>query len=388
MTPLSEYIGTSFFSLDDYSFFSFWFTIICSRRYLFILLYFLSAYYKIVQLYRYLSEHHWKPEPDDKAARKIWIPGSAKWVYSEKCVIHDQDNLFGSKFYVLGDMYDKKILPFFSFAMEVRNKPSIDDYVNLWNDWESSVEQLSYDKCYKFWMFMLKHFSTETKKLSNCLVKLPATSGNNEIVLLDKNDVFIPDNLHLKKLFQQEKVFVWYPQNLAPLSRCELFDVYRKIGARNISESICMEEPSLLNGVELKQVDPGNICNVKVLAKLILSFLSSSSLKMEPNKRREAVQGLLNLSFFETKEAVNVSYSLSLSSGAIITKKADRMVRWQGQSSKFFTQTNWQSGNASLIKCATYFWEAILEGVLCENHDHVPALSELITLAFVLKFNS
>ncbi|KHN22173.1 uncharacterized protein LOC114406379 [Glycine soja] len=349
---------------------------------------FLSDYDTIERIYRYLSEHHWKPEPDDKAARKIWIPGSAKWVYSEKCVIHDQDNLFGSKFYVLGDMYDKKILPFFSFAMEVRNKPSIDDYVNLWNDWESSVEQLSYDKCYKFWMFMLKHFSTETKKLSNCLVKLPATSGNNEIVLLDKNDVFIPDNLHLKKLFQQEKVFVWYPQNLAPLSRCELFDVYRKIGARNISESICMEEPSLLNGVELKQVDPGNICNVKVLAKLILSFLSSSSLKMEPNKRREAVQGLLNLSFFETKEAVNVSYSLSLSSGAIITKKADRMVRWQGQSSKFFTQTNWQSGNASLIKYATYFSEAISEGVLRENHDHVPALSELITLAFVLKFNN
>ncbi|RDX63859.1 hypothetical protein CR513_57659, partial [Mucuna pruriens] len=348
----------------------------------------LSDYDTIVQIYRYLNEHGWKPE--DKAPRQIWIPGSAKWVNSEECVIQDQDNLFGSKFYVLGDMYDKTILPFFSFAMEVRNKPSLDDYVNLWSDWESSVEQLSYDKCCKFWMFVLKHLTTQRteKKLCDSLVKLPATSGNNEIFLLDKNDVFIPDNLHLKKVFEQEKVFVWYPQNLVPLSRCELFDIYRKIGARNISESVCMEESSLLNGVELKQIDPGTVCNVKVLVKLILGFLACSSLKLEPNKRHEAVQGLLHLSFFETMDSVTVSYSLSLSSGNIITKEADRMVRWERKSSKFFTQMNWQSGNPSLIKYATYFSEAISEGVLRENHDHVPALSELITLAFVLKFNS
>ncbi|XP_020203404.1 uncharacterized protein LOC109788952 [Cajanus cajan] len=348
----------------------------------------------IVQIYRYLSEHKWKPEK--KASRKIWIPESAKWVHSGQCVIHDQDNLFGSKFYVLGDIYEEKILQFFSIAMEVRNKPSLDDYVNLWNDWESSVEQLSYDKCCKFWMFMLKHSTKKTgeklsdclEKLSDCLEKLPATSGNNEIFLLDKNDVFIPDNLHLKKLFEQEKVFVWYPQNLAPVSRCELFDMYRKIGARNISESLCKEESSLLNGVQLKQVNPDSICNVKGLVKLILGFLSCSSLKMEPNRRHEAVQALLNLSFFETMDSVTVSYSLKLSSGKIITKTADRMVQWERQSSKFFTELNWQNGNASLIKYATYFSEAISEGILCENHDHVPALSELITLAFLLKFNN
>ncbi|TKY68750.1 hypothetical protein E2542_SST05010 [Spatholobus suberectus] len=43
--------------------------------------------------------------------------------------------------------------------------------------------------------------------------------------------------------------------------------------------------------------------------------------------------------------------------------------------------------NDSLVKYATYFSEAISEGVLRENHDHVAALSELITLAFVLEFN-
>jgi sacsin len=108
---------------------------------------------------------------------------------------------------------------------------------------------------------------------------------------------------------------------------------------------------------------------------------------MEPDKRHEAVQGLLNLSFLETMEPVSVSYSLSLSSGDIITKIDDKMVRWEKQSSKFFIQKmDMPQGNA--LKYATYFSETISEGVLCENHDFVHALSELITLGFVLKFKN
>jgi len=307
-------------------------------------------------------------------------------VLPKECVIHDPDNLFPSKFYVLEDFYVKKILPFFSVSMEVRNRPSVDDYVNLWNEWESSDEQLSHNKCYKFWIFMLNH-STSEKKLCEMLLKLPVASGNNEILLQEKKDVFIPDNLHLKRLFEMEKVFVWYPHNLVPSSRSCLSDKYRKIGARSVSECICTEDPSLPNVVELKQIDAANVCNVKVLVKLILGFLACSSLKMEPKKRREAMKGVLNLSFFETVDSIDVSYSLSLSSGKIITKRANRMVRWESQSSKLFTQMNWHGQNGGMVKYATYFSEAISEGVLCENHDHVAALSELIRLAFLLKFN-
>ncbi|XP_061376034.1 uncharacterized protein LOC133318104 [Gastrolobium bilobum] len=348
----------------------------------------LSDYDTIVRIYRYLNEHHWRPK--DEASKKIWIRcgnKDGKWVNPEECIIDDPDNLFGSKFHVLEDVYDKKILPFFTFALDVRTKPSVDDYLNLWNDWESSVEQLSYDKCFKFWMFILKHFSTNMEKISGSLRKLPATSGTNEIFLLDKEDMFIPDNLHLKKLFEQKKVFVWCPeQNMAPLSRCKLFDIYRKIGAGNISESVSKEDSSLLNGAE---VDPSSIFDIKGLVKLILGFLACSSLKLEPEKRHEAVKGLLNLSFLESTEPVNVSYSLTLSSGDTITKKANRMVRWERTCSKFFTQRmNWLHGESSMIEYATYFSEAISEGVLRENHDHVPALSELIMLAFVLKFKN
>ncbi|XP_045787928.1 uncharacterized protein LOC123883232 [Trifolium pratense] len=346
----------------------------------------------ILKIYRYLSGYNWKPE--EKADKKIWIPNGTdggKWVNSEECIIHDPDKLFSLKFYVLEDIYDRKILPFFTFAMEVRNKPSLDDYVDVWNDWERSSDELSYDKCSKFWMFIKKHFSTNTEKqLSERLIKLPVTTGSNEIFLLAKEDVFIPDNLHLKKLFEQEKIFVWYPQqNFGPLSISKIYDIYRKIGARNISESLCKVESSVANdnAVELVQIDHSNIFNLKGLVKLILGFLACSSLKMEPEKRHEAVQGLLNLSFLETLEPVSVSYRLSLSSGCIITKKYDKMVRWEKQSSKFFIQ-KMDEPQKNALKYATYFSETISEGVLCENHDFVPALSELLTLGFVLKFTN
>jgi sacsin len=352
-----------------------------------------------VKIHRYLFEYNWKPEKE--ADKKIWIPNGTKggeWVNSEECIIHDPDKLFSLKFYVLEDIYDRKTLPFLTSAMEVRTKPSLDDYVDVWNDWERSSEELSYDKCSKFWMFILKHLGTNTEKklserlikLSEKLIKLPVTTGSNEVFLLDKEDVFIPDNLHLKKLFEQEKIFVWYPQqNFDPLSISKIYDIYRKIGARNISESLCKVESSVANdnAVELVQVDHSNIFNLKGLLKLILGFLACSSLKMGPDKRHDAVQGLLNLSFLETMVPVTVSYSLSLSSGNIITKKDDKMVCWERQSSKFFIQ-KMDDTQRNALKYATYFSETISEGVLCENHDFVPALSELITLGFVLKFKN
>ncbi|CAK8560112.1 unnamed protein product [Lathyrus sativus] len=345
----------------------------------------------IVKIYRFLAENNWKPER--KNDQKIWISNGTEggsWVNSEECIIHDPDKLFSLKFYVLEDIYDKKILPFLTFSLEVRTKPSLDNYVDLWNDWEKLPEELSYDKCCKFWMLIMKHLGTNTeKKLSERLVKLPVTTGSKEIFLQDKEDVFIPDNLHLKRLFEQDKIFVWYPQqNFGPSSIAKLYDIYRKIGARNISESLCKEESSFVNddGVEMVQVDGNNIFNLKGLVKLILGFLACSSLKMESDKRHEAVQGLLNLSFFKTIVPVTVSYSLSLSSGDIIMKKDDRMVCWDKKSSKFFIHNNEPQGND--LKYATYFCETISEGVLTENHDFVPALSELITLGFVLKFKN
>ncbi|GAU26215.1 hypothetical protein TSUD_354370 [Trifolium subterraneum] len=340
----------------------------------------LSDHGTIVKIYKYLQEHKWKPEEKD-AKNNIWIldgTKGGKWVDSEVWIMD------GTK-----DIYDRNILGFFN-TLEVKRKPSLDDYVELWNDWGSSVRQLSYDECCKFWTTISKHLSAkEEKKLAESLMKLPATSGNNKIYLVDKQDAFIPDNLHMKKLFEMERVFVWYPKhNLTPSLRCELSDIYRKIGARNISESLCREESSLANdGVKLKHVDPNDIFNLKGLVKLILGSLACSSLAMEPKKRHEAVQSLLSLSFHETKEPINVSYSLPLSNGETITKKANKRVRWESQSSMFIIQ-KMDRDCSDAMKHATNFSEAISEGVLREYHDHVPALAELITCGFFLKFKN
>ncbi|KAL5063000.1 hypothetical protein RYX36_024737 [Vicia faba] len=117
----------------------------------------------ILKIYRYLAEYNWKPEKKDD--KKIWISDGTeggKWVNSEECIIHDPDKLFNLKYYVLEDIYDKKILPFLIFSMEVRTKPSLDDYVDLWSDWERLSKELSHDKCYKFWMFVMKHLGKNT----------------------------------------------------------------------------------------------------------------------------------------------------------------------------------------------------------------------------------
>ncbi|MED6205579.1 hypothetical protein PIB30_118570 [Stylosanthes scabra] len=351
-----------------------------------------SEFSTIVRIYRYLKEHPWIPENGDN---RIWIPkgdSNGEWVNPKECVKSDKNELFDSRLYVLEKYYDKDLLSLFS-DMGVRGEPSLRDYIKLWKEWESSVEKISQDECCKFWTYLIKHRSKKSETdLAESLKKLPATSSDSDqIYLLDKGDVFVADNLHLKNLFQQDGVFVWYPKpTLASLPRSELLDLYKKIGVRTISESILKEESSVVDDGKFTQVDPRNVFNVKGLVKLILGFLVCSSLKMEAEKRHEAVQGILNLSICETMEPVTVSYSLPLSSGDVITKKANRMIRWEREkeSSRFFTQKmDWSSGNASMLKYATYFSEAISVGVLSENVDHVPALSELIKLAFVLKFD-
>ncbi|KAF7834061.1 ATP/DNA-binding protein [Senna tora] len=339
--------------------------------------------------WEYLRKYEWKPEKE--ADKKVWIPKGedGEWVNSEECVIHDKDDLFGSRLNVLERHYEKKLLPFFSSAMDVKYNPSVDDYMELWKDWESSEEHFSLGKCCKFWNFILQHWGLKTqKKVGDRLKKLPAASGADGIVLLDRFDVFVADNLHLKNLFEEEKVFVWLPEpSLAPIERSKLLDIYREIGVRPISESVEKEESSILDGVKLKQVDARSIFIGKGLIKLILSFLACSSLKLEVEKRHKAVEGLINLTVYEMIEPISVRYSLSLSSGDVITKEANKMIRWESGSSKLFTQQmDLNSGNAARIKYATYFSEAISVGVLCENVDHVHALSELIKLAFLLKF--
>uniref|UniRef100_A0A2N9J2L5 Sacsin/Nov domain-containing protein n=1 Tax=Fagus sylvatica TaxID=28930 RepID=A0A2N9J2L5_FAGSY len=348
----------------------------------------------IVRVYNYLSQFNW--EPDVKLAKWIWIPNGkqdGKWVSPSKCVLHDKDGLFSSELKVLEKYYEQKLLNFFSRAFGVRCNPSVDHYSKLWEGWQSSGYRLSHDDCRKFWGYVLKHWSEKTEKtLTDKLVKLPVASGSDEILLFSKDDVFIADDLQLKDLFEQfspQPIFVWYPQpSLPSLPQTKLLEIYRKIGVRTISESVEKEESSSVDVAQLNEVNPKEFLIKKDLVTLILGFLADPVMKMEAERRHETIQRLLNDTFIETVEPITVNYSLSLSSGEIVKATASRMIRWDREASKFFTQKlDRSSGFKNLIEYATYFSEAISEGVLWENNDHIGALTELIKLAFMLEFN-
>ncbi|KAE8123815.1 hypothetical protein FH972_018739 [Carpinus fangiana] len=345
----------------------------------------------IVRIYNYLSEFNWKPDSD--ATKRIWIPNESqvgKWVGPAECVLHDEDGLFSLQLQVLEKHYDPKLLNFFSNAFHVRHNPSVDDYCKLWKVWESSGQPLSNADCCKFWVYVSKHWSEKTEKtLAGCLVKFPVGSGSDGILLSNKHDVFIADDLQLKDLFEHfypHPIFVWYPRESLPsLSRRKLVEMYKKIGVRTISESVQKEESV---DADLNQMNPKETVLKKGMVRLILGFLADPSRKIEMETRHEALKRLLKITFLETIEPINVNYSLSLSSGEIVKAKATRVMLWDRLSSKFVAQKLDRCGGyKNIIEYATYFSEAISEGLLWDNNDHIGPLSELIKLGFMMEFN-
>ncbi|KAJ9676550.1 hypothetical protein PVL29_021858 [Vitis rotundifolia] len=353
-----------------------------------------SEFSTIVRVYNYLNKHGWSPCND--TPRRIWIPNgsdSGEWVSPEKCVIHDKDGLFSSQLNVLEKHYEPELFSLFCRVMQVKSNPSVDDYCVLWNNWENSRKQLSSSECCAFWAHVSKHWSRNTQKtLADSLSKLPVESEPERIILFDKHDVFIADDLQLKYLFQQSSphsIFVWYPQPSIPsLPRTKLLDIYREIGVRSISKSVLKEEISKLEASELKQVSQKETLIGKGLLKLILGFLAGPSIEMEAGQRLEAVKGLLNLKVFETEGPIAASYRLSMSSGETMDVDARRMMRWDREDSKLFMQKmDISGGHKNKIEYATIFAEVISEGVLQENEDHISDLAELIKLAFFLDFD-
>ncbi|KAL3512559.1 hypothetical protein ACH5RR_025276 [Cinchona calisaya] len=347
----------------------------------------------ITRIYNYLDRFNWKP--DSEGAKKIWIPGRGKdgeWVSPEDCVLHDRHGLFGFQLNILEKHYEKNLLSFFSSAFEVRANPSLDDYCKLWKLWEDSNCKLTKADCCAFWGFIVKQWSSKTKEvLLEKLSKVPVYSGSDGVVLFDKHDVFIADDLYLKDHFEKfssRPLFVWYPQpSLQYLPKAKLLEIYPQIGVRTLSESVT-KEFSVLDGVPLEEVNPKEIFISRGLFKLILGFLANASLQLDAERRHEAVRCLLNMTVLQTREPINVGYSLSLSSGEILDVKTSRMIRWERPNSKFFLQKLDKSpGHKNVLEYATYFAEVVSEGILWEKEDYVHQLADLIKLGFIMEFD-
>ncbi|KAJ0578478.1 putative histidine kinase/HSP90-like ATPase superfamily [Helianthus annuus] len=353
-----------------------------------------SSFERINRFYKYLSDFKWEPADDDN--KKIWLPrgsNNGEWVSPQDCVLHDKKNLFSGLLYVLeGYKYDTNILGFFAGIFNVKVHPSVDDYCMLWKKWEASGKQITHTECCAFWEFVVKNLNPETEKTFNkSFSKLPVSSpGSDGIFLSDKRDVFISDDLFLTDLFQRcsRPIFVWYPQpSSKTLTRTKLVDIYKKLGVRTISES-AQKTLSNVDQVKLEPISSKEKFMKRGLVKLILGFLADPNLKLETERRHEAVSRMLGLEAFETVDPMTVKYVLSLSCGDVVTVEAKRMIRWDKQNSKLFMQKREESGGQkSVIEHACHFGEVIAEGMLWENEEVVPQLSELIRLGFLVEFD-
>ncbi|KAG7941754.1 hypothetical protein I3843_16G061900 [Carya illinoinensis] len=171
----------------------------------------------------HLNFHH-----EFSTTKRIWIPygtENGKWASPEECVLHDKDDLFSFRVQVLEKYPDQKLLSFFSKAFNVKSNPSIDDYCQLWKIWKTLRPQLPHEDCFKFWVYVSKHWSGKTERtLIDRLEKLPVASDSDVIFLSNKHDAFIANDLQLKDLFEQkiELIIVNYTLSLSSGENVEL----------------------------------------------------------------------------------------------------------------------------------------------------------------------
>ncbi|CAL4906784.1 unnamed protein product [Urochloa decumbens] len=349
---------------------------------------------KISRIYSYLEAFCWKPwyTSDDW----IWIPhetDEGQWVNPDSCVLYDMNSLFGSQLHVLEKWYNRKLLRYFNTTFGVKRHPTVSDYCKLWSTWQDSNSALAQKDCAAFWEFFGKNWRTDIEKfIAGCITKVPVCSGD-QILLLEKQDVFIPDDLILEDLFKkqaQQPLFVWYPSASLPcLSPAKLNDIYSGIGVQKISKAVARDESEHMKIEHVTIVHNGTVIKPGLL-RIVLAFLANPILDISANKRHEMVSGLTNVVVYETSMPLTVSYQVGLSSGRSMVVTSARFFRWERENSRLFVTKTEVSGsviNAIKMECAACFAEEISKGLLFENTDQVPALAELVRTGFLLDFD-
>ncbi|KAG2563949.1 uncharacterized protein LOC120645191 [Panicum virgatum] len=344
----------------------------------------------ISRIYMYLMKHKWKP--DNNTSDWIWIPNETEggeWVSSRSCVLYDKNNLFSLQLHILDKYYDRKLLDFFSITFRVRHGPCSEDYCKLWATWENSVHMLAISDCFAFWKFIATNWTKKTEELLSGCVKVPVCT-DGKIILRNKENVFIPDDLLLADLFNKlprQSLFIWYPSStLQSMSRARLSRIYDSIGVQRISKAVMKNESLTLENGRFRTVDSRKVIKVGLL-QIITARLADPALDIPAEERQRMVSCLLNVTVQETDEPITVSYSVSLSSGEVVDVKACQMIRWERENSKLYMQrSDGESSYEEKIKFATYFADEISKGVLFEMADQIPSLTELIKFGSLMDF--
>lgn len=96
--------------------------------------------------------------------------------------------------------------------------------------------------CCSFWEYVIANWNSEVAEtLRQKLTKLPATKSTSEkIYLTNRTEVFLADDLQLKKNFlryDEAPLFVWFPTTNG-LSPRRLYEIYESLGVKKVSESV------------------------------------------------------------------------------------------------------------------------------------------------------
>ncbi|XBI83237.1 hypothetical protein VPH35_091766 [Triticum aestivum] len=326
----------------------------------------------ISRIYLYLKECSWGPEKNKEGGDWIWIPneGGGEWVSPVSCVLHDQNNLFSQQLHVLGRYYDdRKLLDFFSSVLRVRHGPDAEDHCKLWSGWESSGGEISATNC-----------SNMEKLLSGC-AKVPVCT-DGKIILSQKEDVFIPDDLLLKDLFDKlprQSIFIWYPPSV---SRARLNNVYGSIGVQAVSKAAEKSDSFVTLGQDggcNTVADQREVISAG-LVQIVIAFLADPALDIASKERHTMVSRLLNVSVLETTKPITVGYRVKLSSGEAVDVEASRMIRWERENS------NAAAGYKEKIEFAMNFADEVSRGLLFETPDRIPSLAKLVKVGSLLDF--
>ncbi|OMP11622.1 hypothetical protein CCACVL1_00391 [Corchorus capsularis] len=329
--------------------------------------------------------------------RMYWFLSGGEWISSRLLVLCDKYQLFGSRLYALEDYYPKELLPMFTSIFGVAKFPSTDDYMQLWNDWDlRSTRQVTAVECFSFFAFFLDNFNPcILEALQKNLTKLPATTGKSEkIYLVSKEEVFLPDDLQLKRIFENAEVplFTWFPSqsNLSPVTPWRLNEVYNSIGVRKISESVVqkVDHPVFSNYKSKMFADSRNGLFAVGLLKIILAFLAGPMMKMPAKERHKAAKSLLELSVFETDKAIQVNYQLLLSTRSrTLEAQRSKMVFWDRSYHKLILNRSGFEDRKANIEFVSSFAQEVAEGVLSQGPvDAIYNLSKLLQIGFMFEF--
>lgn len=242
----------------------------------------------ITRIYKYFAAFKWSPR--NKGESWIWIPNG------RSSVLHDRNGLFSTRFSVLDKFYEKDLLGFFSCTLGVRHSPRVLDHCILWRSLECTCSELTPASCSFFWEFIGNHWNATTAKLlSGSVTRVPVLSCG-KIILREVEDVFVPDDLLLKHLFDQfssEPLFVWYPSGLSFTARSKMDTIYQSLGVRAISKSVTKVESFVLNMRCCQEVEARDAFVSPGLLRIILAFLANPVLENSADKRHQMASYLL-----------------------------------------------------------------------------------------------